>query len=87
MHFYNDVFVELCRVKGVKPTRAIINMGLSRSLVTKWAKTGDIPSDGSLIVMADYFGVSFAALKEGRIEYLDEKSPPPMKVMGKRVCL
>ena len=37
--FY-DRFIELCQAKGVKPGRACIDMGVSRSLAAKWKATG-----------------------------------------------
>ena len=53
--FY-DRFAELCREKGVKPGRACIEMGLSRSLAAKWKATRtNRPSTEALEKMARYF--------------------------------
>lgn len=55
--FY-DIFKGLCDKKDVSPSRACIDMGLSRSLGAKWKNTGANPSYEVLTKMAGYFGVS-----------------------------
>jgi transcriptional regulator with XRE-family HTH domain len=55
--FY-DIFKELCDKKGVSPSRACLEMNLSRSLGAKWKNTGANPSFDVLSKMSDYFGVS-----------------------------
>ena len=55
--FY-DLFCRLCQEKGVSPTRATIEIGLSRTIGTKWKKTGATPQGDTLQKIADYFGVS-----------------------------
>lgn len=55
--FY-DRFVELCSLRGVQPTRAALDMGLSKSLPTKWKQTGADPSGDTLNRLADYFNMS-----------------------------
>lgn len=40
--FY-DIFVELCAKKGVKPTRAALDMGLSKATPTLWKNKGYTP--------------------------------------------
>ena len=56
--FY-DRFEELCKQKGVKPGRACIEMGVSRSLAAKWKTTKtDRPSAEVLEKMSKYFGSS-----------------------------
>lgn len=54
--FY-DKFAALCREKGVTVTKALIEIGLSRSLGTKWKKTGATPNGKTLEQIAEYFGV------------------------------
>ncbi|WP_419169815.1 helix-turn-helix domain-containing protein [Negativibacillus massiliensis] len=56
--FY-DRFEQLCISKGVRPGRACIEMGLSRSLAAKWknSKTKE-PSADVLKKMSEYFGIS-----------------------------
>ncbi len=56
--FY-DRFLELCKRKGVKPTNACIEAGLSRGLAAKWKATGtEKPSADALEKMAVYFKMS-----------------------------
>ena len=55
--FY-DIFKDLCNKKDVSPSRACLDMGLSRSLGAKWKNTGANPSYEVLTKIADYFGVS-----------------------------
>lgn len=60
--FY-DRFEELCQQKGVKPGRACIDMGLSRSLAAKWKATAtDKPSTEALEKMSAYFDMSIDSI-------------------------
>ena len=54
--FY-DRFLELCAEKGVRPTNACIEAGLSRGLAAKWKSTKtEKPSADALEKMSVYFG-------------------------------
>lgn len=56
--FY-DRFLALCTQKGVKPTNACIEAGLSRGLAAKWKATGtEKPSADALEKLSAYFGMS-----------------------------
>lgn len=55
--FY-DVFVSLCNKKGVAPTRAAMDIGLSKSTPTTWKKRGLTPQGETLNKIAAYFDVS-----------------------------
>lgn len=55
--FY-DRFVDLCRQKGVPPTRAALEIGLSKSTPTSWKNRGLTPQGETLNKIADYFAVS-----------------------------
>ena len=56
--FY-DRFIGLCAEKGVKPTNACIEAGLSRGLAAKWKATGtEKPSADALEKLSIYFGKS-----------------------------
>ncbi len=60
--FY-DRFVALCAKKNVKPQRACIDMGMSRSLAAKWKATEtEKPSADALEKMSAYFGMSIDAI-------------------------
>lgn len=50
-------YLELCSEKGVKPSTAAVQMGLSKSSVTRW-RNGSTPDTETLNVIAAYFGVS-----------------------------
>ena len=68
--FY-DKFGSLCKTRGISVTKAITDMGLSRSLGTKWKKTGATPTGETLKIIADYFGVSVSSLlddENGQVE-------------------
>ena len=55
--FY-DKFVLLCALKGVSPSKAAVDAGISKSLVTKWkVNSVDVPSPEILKKLSDYFGV------------------------------
>lgn len=72
--FY-DIFSQLCKSKGVTPSRACLDMNLSRSLGAKWKNTRANPSYDVLLRMSDYFEVS--------IDYLlgntEQKEKPTAK--------
>lgn len=60
--FY-DKFIFLCSQKGVLPTRAAIEAGISKSLVTKWKSSGvQAPSPDVLRKLSVYFGVPISEL-------------------------
>ena len=55
--FY-DRFVALCKQRGVAPSRAALDAGISKSLVTKW-KTNHVvdPSPEVARQLAEYFNI------------------------------
>ena len=59
--FY-DRFKQLCDEKGVSVTRATEEIGLARTIGTKWKKTGGTPRGETLMKIAEYFGVSTSEL-------------------------
>ena len=53
--FY-DKFVLLCNQKGVAPSRAALEAGISKSLVTKWKNNSvEVPSPEILRKLSAYF--------------------------------
>lgn len=89
--FY-DLFCQLCEKKGVSVTRATVEMGLSRTIGSKWKRTGATPNGETLNKIADYFGVTTDYLLTGEKEkaaidvvdddlreYLDELRSRPEK--------
>lgn len=55
--FY-DLFCRLCTQRGITPTKAALEIGLSKSTATKWKQTGATPQGETLARVAAYFGVS-----------------------------
>ena len=90
--FY-DLFCQLCEKKGVSVTRATVEMGLSRTIGSKWKRTGATPNGETLNRIAEYFGVTTDYLLTGEEsknaaidtvdaelrEYLDELRNRPEK--------
>lgn len=60
--FY-DRFAQLCQDRGVSPTRAAMDAGVSKSLVSKW-KTNEaiVPSSDVLKRLSVYFGIPVSVL-------------------------
>lgn len=76
--FY-DKFVYLCEQKRVTPTRAAIDAGISKSLVTKWkANSTQIPSSEILKKLSTYFDIPIS-------ELLDEGNKKTPTVSGEPV--
>ena len=75
VNFYNN-FVNLCKEKGLKPSRAGIEAGIPKQTVSNW-KAGRKPSDTYVAQLADYFGVPVSYFSEEAPE--TEKAPAPRK--------
>lgn len=61
--FY-DGFLYWCEVKGISPTRALLNLGYSKSMLTNW-KNGSDPLNETKKKIADYFGITVQQLMQG----------------------
>ena len=59
--FY-DHFSELCKEKGISVTKATEEIGLARTIGTKWKNTGATPNGATLAKIAEYFNVSVSYL-------------------------
>ena len=60
--FY-DKFVQICKNRGISPSRAATEAGLSKSTVTKWKTTPDAEPTGAAIKkITEYFGITIAEL-------------------------
>lgn len=57
MAFY-DKFEELCKTKGITPTRAARENGLAQSVISMWKTRGSTPQAATVQKLADYFGVT-----------------------------
>lgn len=60
MNFYNN-FLELCLKKGVSPTKAAVDIGLSNAAASNWKK-GSVPYGATLKKLSGYFGCTVADL-------------------------
>lgn len=71
--FY-DKYVELCKQKGVTPTAAALEIGLSKATPTKWKRSGATPSSDNLKKIAVYFGITESELlSDEEIQLADTK--------------
>lgn len=78
--FY-DKFMYLCKQKGVAPSRAATDAGISRSLVTKWRTTNiKTPSPEVLEKLSKYFCVPISEL----LSEEEQKNPPSELVLTER---
>lgn len=60
--FY-ERFAALCAQRGISPSRAAEDAGLSKSTVTKWKRSPDSRPTGAVLEkLAQYFGVTVADL-------------------------
>lgn len=65
--FY-DKFLQLCKQKGVSPSKAAVDAGISKSLVTKWKTNGcKDPSPEVIRKIAAYFSLSISDLLEENV--------------------
>ena len=61
--FYEN-FLALCAGVDKSPSRVAAEIGISKSAVSRWGDGGGI-TDASAFKVANYFGISVKALKEG----------------------
>ena len=62
--FY-DKFAQLCKQRGVSPSKAAVDAGISKSLVTKWRVNNiQVPSPEVLQKVSAYFSVPISDLLE-----------------------
>lgn len=69
-----DVFENICRERGVAPTRVLADLGISKSSYGHWKKGGEA-SNRTKKDIASYFGISVRELMAG----ITEKVPAPAK--------
>lgn len=75
--FY-DKFVYLCNQKGVSPSKAAIDAGISKSLVTKWkSNNSKLPSPDVLTKLSRYFNIPVS-------ELIDEEKNTPVLTSNDR---
>ena len=57
MATFYDKYLKLCDFKGVNPTKAALEIGLSKATPTKWKNTDATPNGKTLKKIAEYFHV------------------------------
>ena len=62
MTFYEN-FLKLCNDVGKSPSRVADEIGISKSIISRWKNGGGI-SDITAVKIAEYFGVSTGVLKD-----------------------
>lgn len=65
--FY-DKYCELCKLKGITPTRAASEIGIGMGTPTTWKKRGTYPNPAQAKKVAQYFNVSIDWLMDNEIE-------------------
>lgn len=60
MAFYEN-FLRLCNQVGKSPSKVLLEIGGTKSAVTRWKKGGN-PTDATAMKIADYFGVTVDSL-------------------------
>lgn len=85
--FY-DKFTQLCSIKQVAPSKAAVEAGISKSLVTKW-KTNQtqVPSPEILQKLSAYFSVPVSELLEENSEEKKENPDQPELTEGEKELL
>ena len=77
--FY-DVFKKICDERGISVTKATEEIGLARTIGSKWKKTGATPNGETLTKIADYFGITVDELVGPKDNEQAKKiSPTPQK--------
>ena len=59
--FY-DIFLELCKDKGVKPARVARDIGINQSTISMWKSQKTTPNAATLVALAVYFNTTPAYL-------------------------
>lgn len=77
--FY-DKYCELCKLKGITPTRAASEIGIGMGTPTTWKKRGTYPNHAQAKKVAQYFNVSIDWLMDNEIE----KQPADGELSGVR---
>ena len=77
--FY-DKFVQICKSRGITPSRAAVEAGLSKSTVTKWKTTPNAEPTGAAIKkITEYFGITIAELMGETEKAPAENSKPSIR--------
>lgn len=83
MNFY-QMYLGLCNAKGLTPSKAALNMGISKTSVSRWKK-GYNPTDINLKKVADYFGVTVDYFKKDELPDKAEQSAEDLAEINEMV--
>ena len=84
---FKEIFIRLCNEKGVAPTAACVEIGLSNATFSCWTETS-IPRKATLMRIADYFGVSVDYLLgnvQMDLQHFAEKEKEPSPTLDPRL--
>lgn len=62
MNFY-DTYVMYCSRVGKTPSGVAREIGISKSIVSRWKNGGGKPTDSTIQKIADYFGVPVSVMR------------------------
>lgn len=65
MNFY-EKFISECAKRNLIPSKAMVDMGLSKSTLTRWKYNQSLPSDYLLSVVANFFNCDLEELSAAR---------------------
>ena len=87
--FY-DLYLDLCKKKNVSPTKAALDIGISKATPSTWKKRGLTPQGDTLNKIASYFGVSTDYLlgqeqKEKPAIATDDELSPQKKYLVEKI--
>lgn len=90
--FY-ERFIALCALRGESPSRAALNAGISKAVVSKWKQNPDaFPSGPVARKLAEYFGISIPDLLNKDLNVvklvpaIPPKNPNSPAAMGKTLA-
>lgn len=80
MAFYEN-FLRLCNQVGKSPSKVLLEIGGTKSAVTRWKKGGN-PTDATAMKIADYFGVTVDSLLAEQSQRTTEGGPVKRRRMA-----
>lgn len=79
MEFY-DNFVKMCNKIGKKPSKVAVEIGISKSIVSRWKSGGGV-TDATAQKVAEYFDVPISELVGEHVEAKKESPPQSGELM------
>lgn len=78
-------FEKLCKRKGVSPTCALLEMGMSNATYSNWKKRGSTPQGRNLQTIANYFGVTTSVLLADGAENAQLEVSPEVSTLTEKL--